>query len=65
MSEALVIWVFMILLQQSGMGVGAAKTEEDCKERQVQAVAEHRALGQHILAVSECQEITLNPVKEG
>lgn len=65
MSEALVIWMFMLLIQQDGMGVGAASSRADCEERQVQAVAEARALGQHIIAMSECQAVTLNPVKEG
>ena len=65
MSEALVIWMFMLLIQQDGMGVGAAASRADCEERQLQAVAEARALGQQIIAMSECQAVTLNPVKEG
>ena len=63
MSEALVIWTFIFLVQQAGMVGGAGADKESCLEAREQAMNEMKAMGQQIIAASDCTQLTLEPVK--
>ena len=64
MSEAIVIWIFVMILQQQGMVGGQTSDKDTCESSRVAAITEARAMGQEILAVSECQQITSSPLKK-
>jgi hypothetical protein len=63
MTEALVLWVFMVLIQQQGMVVSGGSSLTSCEEGLAAALTDAKALSQQVLAISECQQITLKPVK--
>lgn len=63
MSAPLIIWVFMVLMQQQGMAGGAGADKFACEAARTGLIDEMKSLGQDILAASECIQVTLTPVK--
>lgn len=61
MSTPLVIWVFMVLVQQQGMAGGAGADKPACEAARTNLIAEMKTMGQEIIAASECQKFTLTP----
>lgn len=61
MSAPLVIWVFMLLMQQEGMAGGAGADKFACEAARTNLIDEMKSMGREILAASECQQFTLTP----
>ena len=61
MSEALVIWVFMLLVQQQGMAGGAGADKPACEVARASMIHDMEEMGQAIIASSACEKFTLNP----
>lgn len=63
MAETLVIWIFIILVQQQGMMGGAGADRPACLEARSHALTELKELGSDIIAMSDCQSLKLEPAK--
>ena len=61
MTEPLLIWVFMLLLQQQGMAGGAGADKDACDAARTNMIHEMSEMGQQIIAASNCAPFTLIP----
>ena len=61
MTEALVLYVYMILAQQVGITGGAGADKAACDAARTAMIQEMKDLGQDIIAASECEKFTLQP----
>jgi hypothetical protein len=57
--EAIVLWAFVAVVQMQGLTGGAAGSLEQCVEARQQIITIH-----DIVAISECEQVTLKPVEE-
>ena len=64
MTEPLLIWVFMLLVQQQGMAGGAGADKFACQVARDNMIKELDEMGQQIIAASECGPFTLSPYKK-
>jgi len=63
MTEALVIWVFLLLVQQQGMVGGAGADYDACIAARAHSVQEVSDIGLSLIAQSDCVPLKLEPVK--
>lgn len=64
MTEALVVWIFMLLVQQAGLSGGAGADKVACEASRAAAVHELEEMGMQIIGASECTPVTLKPYKK-
>lgn len=63
MTESLILWVFMLLIQQQGMAGGAGADKFACQVARTNMIRDLSEVGQQIIAASECVPFTLAPYK--
>jgi hypothetical protein len=64
MSEPLVLWMFMLLVQQAGLAGGAGADKFACESSRAAMIHEMEDMGQQIISASQCAPVTLIPYKK-
>jgi hypothetical protein len=61
MTAPVIVWVFMILMQQEGFNVTVVGNLDECKILYDNEMNEAKARGSEIIASAQCTAVTLTP----